>query len=732
MNIRFVVPLLLLLNASVSGGEEAAPPAPKWLSGISRVAYTDLPNIQALGDWPDKFIDDCGKAGVQLLFSRAHSGEGWEGLGWKSRFGAPDPKMKDRDGTREIAEHCHKRGIRYLPYYWAQREPLKFGEEHPELRCVNAKGNRTLYYCMNTAYRDLVRNRIVELVRDLHTDGVFFDMFHARADECYCDACKAKFKQQTGLGPPLKEDFDSLVWQQWVNFKYRSLEEAMLDFNRAIKAANPEAALMVNSWNAWVIRNSHNTRNSIRVAEVVDAMLEEVGWYDTVDPSFFAFPAHQNFMNWHLAGLCKDKRAFMWSSPSYMRTQPLRYTEAMIRSMNMMTNGAVPAQSVPGRGVMAKYMADIAQRESCFTNDRLYPWCGLVVSEKTELWYGRDDPKSRYLKGIYGAYQAMLEQHLPISLVTDRELERGRLDSLKVLFLPNCAAMSEAELETVRNFVKAGGGLVATYETSFYDEHAKPREAPGFADLFQAKKTGEFDTQRLNMSFDPKTARGATLYLPAQHRWAADPVLKELLTNPSSTEAPGTVKTSFPLHCRMLIAEPVSGALGPMRISTFETDKKTGEVKRTNTPAIFESNYGKGRVIYLPFDLSWAFFRYGHEQWARLMELALREAASTPPPVEVVAPRIVQAMTHQQEGRLVVHLLNDVSSFGRSQNVAAESGYERREVIPIHNITLTFRDKNWKRFRLIPGDVELNAEAVADGMRVAVPRMEAHCLVVAE
>ena len=137
-------------------------------------------------------------------------------------------------------------------------------------------------------------------------------------------------------------------------------------------------------------------------------------------------------------------------------------------------------------------------------------------------------------------------------------------------------------------------------------------------------------------------------------------------------------------------------------------------------------------MIYLPFDLSWAFFRFGHDHWARMMELALRDAASSPPPVEVNAPRIVQTMTHQQDGRLVVHLLNDMSSLGRSQNVVAESGYERREIIPIHDITLTFRDKNLKKFRLVPGEAELKAEAVAEGLRVTVPRMEAHCLVVAE
>ncbi|MCX7826911.1 MAG: hypothetical protein N2689_15340, partial [Verrucomicrobiae bacterium] len=69
--------------------EEAAPPTPKWLYDITRVAYTDLPNIQSTGDWPEKLIEDCAKAKVQLLFSRAHSGEHWNELGWKSAFGKP-------------------------------------------------------------------------------------------------------------------------------------------------------------------------------------------------------------------------------------------------------------------------------------------------------------------------------------------------------------------------------------------------------------------------------------------------------------------------------------------------------------------------------------------------------------------------------------------------------------------------------------------------------------------
>jgi len=731
---RPVVMLALIVAGHPAWAQAAidCPPTPDWLYGITRVAYTDLGNASFSADWPDKVIADFGAAGVQMMFSRAHNGTGWEGLGWKSAYGEPEAAMKGEDGTRKVVSLCREHGIRYIPYYWAQREPASLGEAHPDWRCRNSKGNPTAYFCINTSYRDLVTDRIVELVKEVGVDGIFFDMFHARADECYCEACKARFREATGEDPPVQEDFDSLLWQQWVDFKYRSIEAALLDFNRAIKAADPEAVLLINSWNAWVYRNTHNIRSSIRVAECVDGLLEETGWYDTVDPSFFAFPARHNFMNWHLAGLCKRKRAFMWGAPSLAGWLPLGRLEPSIRVMTMLTNGCVPAHSVPGRDVLAQYMADTAEREEYFRNSRLLPWCGLVMSEKAELWYGRDDPKGRYVKGIYGAFQAMIERHLPVSLVTDRELELGTLEDHEVLFLPNCAALSEAEMETIREFVRNGGGLVATYETSLYDEHGRRREDFGLAELFDAKVAGEFDNRQMRIPWAARQVHAGHIYFPPEHRWSNDPVIAETLGVRHVHQPTSTITHHVPLHCRMLLVEPADGAASPLRLTTAETDAQDAEVKRTNTVAVIESTYGKGKVIYLPFDISWSYFRYGHDYLGRIIELALREVAAEPPPIEVEAPAIVQAMTHVQGDRLVVNLLNDISSFGRSQNVAAESLYLRREVIPIHDITVTFRDQGLKRFTLVPGGAELDPETTTDGLRVAVPRLDGHCMVVAE
>lgn len=724
--------LFALGARETTAGPGEVPPTPRWLNDITRVAYTDLSNAQRTPEWPEKVIADFAAASVQMMFSRAHSGDQPPGLFWKSALGEPAEIMGDRDGTREVVALCRKHGLRYLAYYWAQREGPSLGETHPNWRALDAAGKPTTYYCHNTPYHDLVKRRVVELVKDVGVDGIFFDMFHATGSTCYCAACRAKFREQTGQDPPVKQEFGNPLWVRWVEFKYRSIEDALRDVNLAVKAANPEAVVVVNSWNAWVYGHSHNIRSSIRVAEVVDGLLEETGWYDTVDPSFFAFPARHNFMNWHLAGLCKGKRAFMWGAASVPGWMANAYQEPAIRVMTMMANGAVPAHSVPGRDVLPRLMADVRARESHFRGSRLHPWCGLVVSEKSELWYGREDPKGRYVKGVYGAFQAMLERHLTPTLVTDRELETGLREPYRVLFLPNCAAMSDAEAETVRRFVREGGGLVATYETSLYDETGQARTDFALADVLKARRVGAFDNQQMRAGWNPMAQHNAHLYFAPAHPWTGDASIAEALDVRSVIQPVEQKAAHVPLHCRMLLVEPTEGAPSPLRLTTASTNRETKEVDRTNHAAVIETTYGKGRVVYLPADVTWSYFRYGHAYLSRVIELALRQAASEPPPVEVAAPAIVQAMTHVQGDRLVVHLLNDISSFGRGQNVAGESLYVRREVIPIHDITVTFRDKGLRRFLLVPGEKPLEAEPVAEGLRVTVPRLDVHCMVVAE
>ena len=59
-------------------------------------------------------------------------------------------------------------------------------------------------------------------------------------------------------------------------------------------------------------------------------------------------------------------------------------------------------------------------------------------------------------------------------MVHDRLLDAAHVSSFKTLILPNIAALSDAQCQQLRDFVKNGGSLIATYETSLHDEWGHP------------------------------------------------------------------------------------------------------------------------------------------------------------------------------------------------------------------------------------------------------------------
>jgi hypothetical protein len=62
-----------------------------------------------------------------------------------------------------------------------------------------------------------------------------------------------------------------------------------------------------------------------------------------------------------------------------------------------------------------------------------------------------------------------------------------QLAKYKMVWLANCACLSDAQCAMLRDYVSSGGTLIATHLTSVADEHGKMRSNYGLADLFGAK-----------------------------------------------------------------------------------------------------------------------------------------------------------------------------------------------------------------------------------------------------
>ena len=108
---------------------------------------------------------------------------------------------------------------------------------------------------------------------------------------------------------------------------------------------------------------------------------------------------------------------------------------------------------------------------------------GLVWSASSADRYGRAESAVLSDAPYRGMVAALVRNHLPYQTIDAQDLT-GDLSAFSLLILPNVAAMSDAEAAAVRAFVRAGGALIATSETSLYDLSGAPRTDFALADVF--------------------------------------------------------------------------------------------------------------------------------------------------------------------------------------------------------------------------------------------------------
>ena len=241
-----------------------------------------------------------------------------DGPSWKPAEGRPD-YLGDRDLVQELSAACRKRGMRFVGYILALNDQPAW-KQHEDWRMQNSahglyphepdpsKPDDPYLVCCNSPYRDLVRNRLVELAQnylDLH--GVYFDMFYWPRGACYCQRCTERFKalpEVAGQEPPTEET--KPLWRSWQEFQHRSIEESLRDWRQAVRKGCPDRqdfVIIANTWNGWIFRDE-NGASSVRVADNLDGTVEEEGWYwGAGTESFFGFPQRWPFMNLYLRSI---------------------------------------------------------------------------------------------------------------------------------------------------------------------------------------------------------------------------------------------------------------------------------------------------------------------------------------------------------------------------------------------------------------------------------------------
>jgi len=220
-----------------------------------------------------------------------------------------------------------------------------------------------------------------------------------------------------------------------------------------------------------------------------------------------------------------------------------------------------------------------------------------------------------------------------------------------VVVLPNLAAMSDGQCAGVRRFIDSGGGLVATGETSLYDEEGRRRGDFGIADLLERTRPAS-------------TTVPSPAPLPRPwSNWEATPTCDRhgRRSAAGARRIRGHRRPAFRRRVEVVRAEP--DALVPL---TFVPDSPQSPPEnvwmrepRTAIPGlVLPRAADRGRVAYLPADLDRCFGRDRIPDHGRLVASLVLWTSRRPMPVSVEGPGLLDVHLYRQPGRLVLHVVN--------------------------------------------------------------------------
>ena len=299
-----------------------------------------------------------------------------------------------------------------------------------------------------------------------------------------------------------------------------------------------------------------------------------------------------------------------------------------------------------------------------------------------------------------GYCQALVESRIPFEMIDERLL--GDADTFRVLVLANVFALSDAQCAQLRAYVRWGGRIVATGETSLCDENGVRRASFGLADLFGCDIAGKID----------EGVKNSYLTLRRPH-----PLLRGLEDTPRIIAATEQLRVTARGRSEVpLTLVPSYPDLPMERVYTMEPV--------TDIAMAFCRTVGKGRVVYFPMNLDATFWDALAADHLALLRNAVEWAADEPAPLTVCGPGLIDVAYWRQEHSLAAHFVN------MTNPMAMKGPY--REIIPAGPFTVTMRlppGTNPVSIKLLEAGTPAQYRREGDGLVVEVPRVALHEIV---
>ena len=562
--------------------------------------------------------------------------------------------LGDRDAFGDLQAGCRAMGMNIVARTDSHACWQKVYDAHPDWIRVDASGQpvrhpsdpRYWETCALGPYNfEFMTSVHEEIMRRYKPDGIFTNRWSG-SGMCYCEHCRQNFRAATGLDLPRTTNPQDPARKQYILWRQQRLFDLWRLWNEKIRAINPGACYIANAGGGALSELDMKTIDELAPTLVADRQGRRglmAPWANGKNgKEYRATMGGKAIAGMFSVGIEDEHR---WKD-SVQNGDEIRMWVA-----DGIAQGLRPwfikfnAKPIDKRWLPV--VQDIFQwhyaNEKYLRNVRPLARVGLVYSQQSAWFYGGEQAREKIEEPALGFYEALVEARIPFEMVHDRCLDAAHLAPFRTLILPNIAALSDDQCASLRRFVESGGGLVATYETSLYDEWGVRRKDFGLASLFGVSYAGKIEENMRNS------------YLSLEKDPAASSVHPLL----RGFEDAGRIVNAVN---QVSVTPTGESRFTPLRIVPSYPDLPMESVFTrpggTHLPGVYLERIGSGRAVYFPGDIDRTFWDVLNVDHARLLRNAVEWVTNEAPIVTVEGKGILDLAVWEQTSSMTLHLVN--------------------------------------------------------------------------
>ena len=590
-----------------------------------------------------------------------------------------------KDILHETSQAIREAGLRIIVRVDFRGVEKKRYEQHPDWFSCDEFGNpRLATYrgagiyqpCYHSRYTNEHAEQFIDyLLTTYDIDGIWQNSLGFDWGPCYCKSCRASYELEVGGQIPKipagADFFETLATPEFADFNAWKIKSADFHIERMRKATKKHGDEKAYCAEIFDLYSDHFAKatgishvNAKKSFDFIVSCVFMSASHSSVENRVYDIISNAATTTRFSRALAPDKQPVIitggngtrwrYISDSALETRMWLWEIASVGGgiWNCYFNGQNPAKTYDRRNAYSEqpvynYLTNNSDRLSWSTP---VMDVGIYYCATTQERYCSADEKiDQFGIHIKGIERVLLEEHIQYGFLPSFEFSAAKLEGVKAILIPNGAFISDQDIEVIRDYVYNGGGLIASFETSLYDESGKPRDDFGMKDLFGVSYTGI----KLDTSEDT-------------YQWVVEknnPVLKtvddtDMLMTGGQTllvksEGADVVTTRVPF----IPNQPPEYA--------WVTEMKT------EYPVITTHSYGKGKVVYFANTLDALCFTNGHEDFTAIYKNAIDYVVSDYK-ITVDAPRSVHVNLLENREKVGQFVLALVNTTGTSQRPLKE------------------------------------------------------------